>query len=131
VENAAQTAAEHLAFVQRLDLAFSADWRRLAGSASARAVALDTIGNVARGLDRFGESTRGHAALAHAIKLVALAIADRPTVTLRDTTLTVTFDPDRGFEGRASSRAIARALRIVLSAAQRRSGKIPFGGASG
>ncbi|HEX4077927.1 MAG TPA: DUF4908 domain-containing protein [Rhizomicrobium sp.] len=131
LENAAQAAAEQLAFVRRLDLAFSADWRRLAGNAAARAVALDAIGNVARGIEQFGESARAHAAVARVVKTVALAIADRPTVTLRDTTLTVTFDPDRGFEGRASSRAIARALHVLLSAAQRQSRKIPFAGASG
>ncbi|MGH6876069.1 MAG: DUF4908 domain-containing protein [Rhizomicrobium sp.] len=116
VENAALDDAEHLAWGRRLDLAFSADWNALADSAPARAMALDAMENVTRGIERFGKSAPGHAALARNVKTVVLATAGQPTVTLKGSTLLVTFDPDRGLEGRASSRTISRALRALLRA---------------
>ncbi len=39
-----------------------------------------------------------------------MAIGGKPTITLRGKTLSVTFVPVHGFEGRASSHGIARAL---------------------
>jgi hypothetical protein len=43
-------------------------------------------------------------------------MSNRPSVRLNGKTLIVSFDPGRGYIGRASSRAIARGLAKVLSA---------------
>jgi Domain of unknown function (DUF4908) len=120
MQNAAQDDAEHLAYVRRLNLAFTADWNALAGNAPTRAIALDALENVARGLDRFGRSAQGHDALMRRVSTVMLTIAGRPTITLSGRTLVVTFDPGRGYEGRASSRAIARGLGALLSVPQQK-----------
>jgi len=121
VEDAAQDSAEHLADVNRINLAFSADWNALAASAPACAVALDAMENTTRGLDRFGKNARGRDALARRVSAVMLSIAGRPAVGLSGKTLVVTVDPSRGYEGRASSRAITRALGALLSVPQKQS----------
>jgi hypothetical protein len=121
VENAAQDDAQHLAFARRLDVAFSANWNTLAENASVCPLALDAMENVARGLDRFGKSARGHEALLRRVNTVTLSIAGAPTVALNGKALVVTFDPSRGFAGRASSRAIARALGTLLAVSQKQS----------
>lgn len=121
VENAAQDDAQHLAYARRLDIAFSADWNGLAENASICPLALDAMENIARALERFGKSVQGHEALVHHVNTVTLAVAGAPAVALKGKTLVVTFDPSRGFAGRASSRAIARALGSLLAVPQKQS----------
>lgn len=121
VENAAQDDAQHLAYSGRLDVAFSADWNALAENASMCPLALDAMDNVARGLDRFGKTAKGHDVLTRRVRTVTLAVAGAPTVALSGKTLVVTFDPSRGFAGRDSSRAIARALSTLLAVSQKQS----------
>ncbi len=121
VQNAVQDDAEHFVLVRRLDLAFSPDWSALADDGRARALVLDALENVARGLERFGRTLHGRNALARRVSKVALAIAGRPAVTLNGRTLMVTFDPTRSYEGCASSRAIAQALGMLLSIPQKQS----------
>lgn len=121
LEDAAQDNTEHLAHAQRLDVEFSADWSGLAADAGARALALNAMENVARGLGRFGRSPQSRDMLARRVNLVMFAVAGRPTVTLVGKMLTVTFDPRQGYEGRASSRAIARALSGLLPKSQKQS----------
>jgi Domain of unknown function (DUF4908) len=121
VQSVAKYDADYFASVSRLDVAFSADWNALATNAGTRATALDAMENVARGIERFCRSAHGRAALAHKISTVMLEIAGRPTVTLNGKTLFVTFDPNLGYEGRDSSRAIAVALGSLLSVPQNQS----------
>lgn len=121
VQSAAQQDAQHWAFGQGLSLTFSADWNALSQDPSACAIALQAMNNVARGLDRFGASAAAHRTLLRRIGLISVEMAGRPTVALNGKALVVTFDPSRGYEGRASSRAIAHALRAILSVSQKQS----------
>ena len=116
---AARDESENLDRAGRFDLAFSTDWNELSDSASARALAMDAMGNVARGIERFGRTAQGREKLSRRLSSVTLAVAGRPTVTLNGRTLIVTFDPEHGYDGRASSRVIARALATLLAAPQK------------
>ena len=118
---ASEDDSENLGRDRGLDLVFTADWNGLAGNGPARALALDTMENVARGIERFGRTAHGREELARRVKSVMLAVAGRPTVTLNGRTLTVTFDPGQGYEGRASSRAITRALATLFAGPQKQS----------
>ena len=53
------------------------------------------------------------------IGAISIQTNSRPTIVLSGKTLVVTYNPGRGFEGRASSRAIARALSSLLSVPQK------------
>ena len=114
VKKAASDEAEHLAYVRRLALRFSADWTALAGNAALRALCFDTLENAARGIDRFAATPAGRKALSYHVTAVLVATGGKPTLHLQGKTLTVTFDPDIGYAGRASSRAIARALGLIF-----------------
>jgi hypothetical protein len=115
VQNAAEADTQHWAFAQRLNLALSADWNAMADDAAACAIALQAMDNVARGLDRFASSAAAHRVQLRRVSQISLEMAGRPAVALNGKTLIVTFDPSRGYQGRASSRSIARALRAILS----------------
>jgi hypothetical protein len=121
VQNAAQEDSIQLATLERLAVSFTADWSALAANMQARAMALDAMENVARGISRFCRSARRHDAFARRINAVTLAMAGRPIVTLAGKSLFVSFNPDLGYEGRASSRSIAFALGMLLSAPKNQS----------
>lgn len=119
LQNAAADEAQHLAYARRLNLSFTANWPQLNEDANARTFALDTMENTARGIDRFAGSPAAREAFARRIDTVSLAESARPTITLNGKMLVVTYNPGRGFVGRASSRAISRALGTLLSVAQK------------
>jgi hypothetical protein len=119
LQDAAQQAAQHWTYAQRLNLAFSADWNALSQDTAACTVALEAMDNVARGLDRFEASAPSHKKMLRGVDQISLEMAGRPTVALDGKKLIVTFDPNRGYEGRASSRAIAHALRAIFSTPQK------------
>jgi hypothetical protein len=121
VQRAAKYDADYFASVRKLEIVFTADWSALAANAAARATARDAMENVARGIERFCRFGKGRAAVARRVNAVMLGIAGRSTVTLNGKTLFVTFDPDLGYEGRDSSRAIAIALGSLLSVHQNQS----------
>jgi hypothetical protein len=75
--------------------------------------------NAARGLDRFVVFGPARDAVAKRINAVSVQTNSRPTIALNGRTLVVTYNPGRGFEGRASSRAIAHALSTLLSVPQK------------
>jgi hypothetical protein len=77
---------------------------------------MEAMENVARGLERFEASVPARGKFLRGINQISLEMAGRPAVALDGKKLIVTFDPNRGYEGRASSRAIARALRAIFSA---------------
>ena len=114
MQSAAADEADSLAYTRRVNVSFSADWNALVGDANARALAFDTLENAAHALGRLAMSGAGRQALNQHITVVAIASASRPTIALNGKTLTVTYNPARGYEGRASSRAIARALSGLL-----------------
>ncbi|HUJ47359.1 MAG TPA: DUF4908 domain-containing protein [Rhizomicrobium sp.] len=111
--------SEHLAYARRLRVIFTADWSVLETSSALRSTALDALENAARGIERFTHASAGRETISDHVTTVTLATAMRPTLRLYDKTLIVTFNPDRGYFGRASSRAIARALMLVLPASKR------------
>jgi hypothetical protein len=115
MQEAAQDEAEHLAYVRRINLAFDADWGSLAGDPNLRALAFDAMQNAARGLERFAAWPNGRSALNEKVATVKLVQSGKPTIALNGKTLAVTFTPSRGYAGRASSRAIARALGKLFS----------------
>jgi len=114
MQSAAQDESQHLAYMRGLRLNVTADWQALANSADARSVAFDTLENAVRGIDRFSYSAGGREALSRRVDTLMIQPSDKPKLALDARTLTVTFNPARGFEGRASSRAIARALGKIL-----------------
>jgi hypothetical protein len=115
MQNAADDEADHLSYVRRLRLSFSADWPTLAIDPGLRALAFDTMQNAARGIDRFTANAAARAALAAKIDSIDILTSGRPTIALHGKILNVTFNPTLGYAGRASSRGIARALGQVLS----------------
>jgi hypothetical protein len=77
--------------------------------------------NIARGIERLGRSVRWRQALSRRISEVLVAKGGTPAVKLSGKTLLITFNPESGYEGRASSRAIASALGTLLGAPQKQS----------
>lgn len=114
MQNAAADEADSLAYTRRINVTFSADWNALAGDGNSRALAYDTMENAARGLARLTVSQGARTQFSQHITIVAIATSSRPNIALNGKTLTVTYNPARGYEGRASSRAIAHALGGLL-----------------
>lgn len=118
VQAIAASEGERLAALRRLKITFTADWSVLENNIAMRLVALEAMENAARGIERFAKSGSAREQVAHHVNTVTLATSLKPTLSLDAKTLIVTFDPDHGYFGRASSRAIARALKIVLKNAK-------------
>lgn len=114
VKSAAADEAQHLAYLRRLNLSFSADWNALSQNAALRALCFETLENAARGIDRFAQGPAGRSTLEAHVSAVLVATSGKPTMQLKGKSLTVTFDPDKGYAGRASSRAIAHALATIF-----------------
>jgi len=119
MQSAAGDSGQRLAYVRRLTLNFTADWNALASDSALRSFAYDAMENAARGLDRFAAYPAAHDALARRVNTILIQTNSRPLIVLNGKTLVVTFNPGRGFEGRASSRAIAHALSTLLSVPQK------------
>lgn len=115
VEAMAASEGAQLAVLRRLKITFTADWSVLENNLPMRMRALDAMENAARGIERFVKSGSTRDEVAEHVNSVTLATSTKPTLSLDSKTLIVTFNPDRGYFGRASSRAIARALKIVLA----------------
>jgi hypothetical protein len=114
MESATQDETQHLAYVRGLRFNISADWQALASNPTARGLAFDTLENAVRGIDRFTYRAGGREALSRRVETLMIEPSDKPTLAVKAKTLVVTFNPDQGFEGRASSRAIARALGKIF-----------------
>ena len=115
MQNAVDDESQHLAYMRRLNLRFDADWKALANDDALRARAFDALENTARGIDRFAASAAARKALAAHFNRVVIATGGKPMLTTKDKMLIATFDPGQGWRGRASSRAIARALERLLN----------------
>jgi hypothetical protein len=114
MQSAANDEAERLAYVRRLNVQFTADWNAIGDNAVMRAFAFDAMENTARGIERFTGGGAQRDNFAKRVANVAITPGSRPTLGLNGRTLVVTFNAGQGFAGRASSRAIARALGQVL-----------------
>ncbi|HEX3651597.1 MAG TPA: DUF4908 domain-containing protein [Rhizomicrobium sp.] len=112
---AAQDAAR-FATTYHLRIVFLVDWSVLETSGTLRATASAALENAARGLDQFVINKDGRKLVAKRIRRITLATGRRPLLQLQDRTLIVTFNPEEGYAGCASSRAIARELWPVLTA---------------
>lgn len=115
--------AERLNRVRRLHIAFVVDWSALETDAALCSAASNALENAARGIERFVHDGRSRKELTSHVRTVTLATARKPMLTLQDKTLIVTFNPERGYSGSASSRAVARALGVVLAKNSRRTAK--------
>jgi hypothetical protein len=115
MQKAADDESEHLAYMRGLRLSVSANWQALANNGAMRGLAFDTMENAVRGIDRFSYSATGRELLSHRVDAMMIEPSGKPTLALKSRTLIVTFNPGRGYEGRASSRAIARALGAIFS----------------
>src|SRR5258708_2342073 len=118
MQAAAQDEGQHLAYTRQMNLIFVAEWDRLAGDANARALAFDAMQNVARGLDLFAARDNARNAVAQRIDTVKILVENNSGISLNGKTLVVAIDPGRGYAGRSSSRAVARALSRLLSVRQ-------------
>jgi len=114
MQNAADDESQHLAYSRRVHLNFTADWNALAGDVRLRALAFDAMENVSRGIDRFLTIPKGRDAFAKRIEQVRLGLGNKPVMFMSGKTLTITFNAQAGYAGRASSRGIARALGQIL-----------------
>lgn len=119
MQAAAGDSGQRLGYVRHLNLSFTADWNALASDSSLRAFAYDAMENAARGIDRFASFGPARDALAKRVSVVSIQTNSRPTIAFNGRTLIVTYNAGRGFEGRASSRAIAHALSTSLSIPQK------------
>lgn len=116
IQNAADDESEHLAYVRNIHGTFKADFEAMAGGANLRALSFDTMENTARGIERFTASREARQLFADHVEVVRVTTTgSRPTIRIAGKELTVTFNPARGYAGRASSRAIARALKNVFA----------------
>jgi hypothetical protein len=113
--------ADAIERTHRINVVFSVDWSSVPDTSLARAGALDAMENIARGIERLGRSLRWRQVLSHRISEVRVARGSTPAVKLSGKVLLITFDPKSGYEGRASSRAIASALGTLLGASQKQS----------
>jgi hypothetical protein len=114
MQNATGDESEHLAYMRRINLTFDADWKALEDNDGLRASCFDALENIARGIDRFAASAPARKALSARFNRVLIAVGDKPLIQTKDKTLIATFNPDKGYRGRASSRAIARALEQLM-----------------
>lgn len=110
MEKAASDEAQHLAYTRGLRLNFFADWHALEDSDRLRALCFDALENTARGIERFTAAAAGRQMMLRGVNRVMIASGTKPMISLNNKLLTATFNPSRGYAGRASSRAIARAL---------------------
>jgi hypothetical protein len=114
VRRAESDEGQHLAYLDRLKIAVTGDLNDLEKDTVERAELFDTMENTVRGIDRFCGYPLGRSAMVRIDTLRIVITGGRPTANVTGHTLTVTYNRNQGFAGRASSRAIARALGILL-----------------
>ncbi|MBI1328698.1 MAG: DUF4908 domain-containing protein [Alphaproteobacteria bacterium] len=110
IQKAAKDEAQRINTIRGLHMSFDADWKRLSANADLRALALDALENASRGIERFTANAVGRQEVSRRIGAVLMTTGLRPSVSMRGRTLLATFNPANGFEGRASSRAFAKAM---------------------
>jgi len=115
LETALQDEASHLTYVQNVEVRFSADPAVLSASPQTRGRAFDALVNAAMGIERFlTQLPVARQLFARRVNSVKLAEGGKPTVALTGQTLLVSFVPDEGLEGHASSLAVQQELSRLL-----------------
>lgn len=114
MQSATSDESDHLAYTCRLNVQFNADWNALQNNDALRARAFDALENTARGIERFAAKPAARKAFAEHFNRVLIETGKKPLLSTSDKTLVASFNPDTGWRGRASSRAIARALERLL-----------------
>ena len=101
----------HLTYVQKVAGKFSADPAVMQADPETRGRAFDALTNAALGIERFLASLPvARPVFAKRVNAVKVAEGGKPTVALSGQTLLVSFVPGGGYEGHASSLAIAQEL---------------------
>jgi hypothetical protein len=106
--------AQRLAKERHLRLPFVVNWSVLETDGALRATASEAIENAARGIERFVRDRGTRKLLMSRVRRVTFATGTRAMLGLQDKALIVTFNPERGYFGCASSREIARQLPALL-----------------
>ncbi len=106
----------HIAYVQNLHIRFSADPAILA--AKDAGLAFDALISAEAGVEKLMAMPGGRAALASRIDMVRLVQSAKPGVSVSGKTLVISFAPDAGPAGRASSREVALQLGKMLQVAE-------------
>ncbi|HEX4271731.1 MAG TPA: DUF4908 domain-containing protein [Rhizomicrobium sp.] len=104
----------HLSYVQNLPLAFGADPSVIKSDGETRAMAFETLTNTVTGIERFLAAPAARKALTQRIDAVRVTEGAKPTIIIAGRALMVSFVPGEGYDGRASSHAIAHALGKLL-----------------
>lgn len=115
IQSAADDESAHLSYVRGLHIGIFADWNTVAADAGLRALTFDAMENAARGIERFTANPAARAAFSQKVTAVRMQTSAKPLIQMNGKTLTVTFNPQQGFMGRASSRGIAFALGKMFS----------------
>jgi hypothetical protein len=122
VQYIAAREADRFAHARHLPIVFVVDWSVLETNAALRATASNALENAARGIDRFLDTTNARSRLVHRINAVTLATTGHePALNIAGKTLVVTFNPEHGYSGCASSRMVAHALDLALHASKKSS----------
>lgn len=106
--------SSHLDYVQHIALNFVADPSVMNADGETRAIAFDTLTNTVTGIERFLAEPLAKKALARRIDAVRVTEGAKPTIIIAGRALMVSFVPGEGYDGRASSHAIAQALGKLL-----------------
>lgn len=120
LQAALQDEAGHLTYAQKVDLHFSADPSVMTADPETRGRAFGALVNAGLGIERYLTSLpTARQTFAKRISAVKMAEGGKPTVTLAGQTLLVSFVPNEGREGHASSLAIEQELsRLLASSAK-------------
>ena len=106
--------AQRLAKERHLRVPFVVNWSVLETDGALRATASEAIENTARGIERFVHDRQSRKMLMSRVRRVTFATGTHPMLSLQGKVLIVTFNPERGYFGCASSRAVARQLPTLL-----------------
>jgi len=110
----------HLVYVQKVAVKFSADPAVMQADPETRGRAFDALTNAALGIERFLASLPvARPVFAKRVNAVKVAEGGKPTVALSGQTLLVSFVPGGGYEGHASSLAIAQELGKLFAVTPR------------
>lgn len=116
LETAMRDETSHMIYAQNVDLRFSADPAVMAAPPETRGRAFGALVNAAMGIERFLTSLPvARQIFAKRVNSVKVAEGGKPTITLTGQTLLVSFVPDEGHEGHASSLAIQEELSRLLA----------------
>lgn len=108
----------HLAYTRQLHLRFSADPKILAGTDDGRGLAFDAMVSAAAGIERLLGAPAGLKALSRKFDMVRIVQGEKPGVTVSGKTLLISYAPNAGAAGRASSREVALQMGKMLQIAE-------------